>query len=79
MAKLQGPLLSEQARGSMGPRLTFSERKSGSQVRYQGPQKDRITPARIIQRGFFQVAVSWWHQLSTDEQYEWHKYGLEDC
>ena len=79
MVKLAGPLLSLEARGSMGPRLTFSTRTSGSQVRYQRPQQDRITDARTTQRGFFQMAVSWWHELTTDEQYEWHKEGIADC
>lgn len=79
MAKLTGPLLSEQAHGSMGPRLTYSERKSGSQVRFQRAQADVITSARTTQRSYFTMAVSWWHELTTDEQYEWHKEGIADC
>ena len=79
MAKLAGPLLSLQASGSLGPRLTFSQRKSGPQVRFQRAQADVITDARTTQREYFQTAVSWWHELTPDEQDEWHAEGLADC
>ena len=60
MAKLTAPLLSQTAQGTIGTNLTFSERKSGSQVRWQKKQKDKITPARTIQRArFSKVLTSW--------------------
>ncbi len=71
MVKLSGPLFSLEAHGSLGPRLTFSQRKNVSQVRFQRAQKDVITPARTLQRGYFQMAVSWWHELSEQEQADW--------
>lgn len=71
MAKLNGPLLSVAASGSLGPRLTFSTRTSGAQVRYQRSQKDVITDARTTQRGFFQLTVNWWNELSPAEKSEW--------
>lgn len=79
MAKLTGPLLSEQARGSFGPRLTYSERKSGSQARWQRAQADVITPARTTQRSFFIIAVSWWHELTDAEKSQWDKIARYDC
>lgn len=79
MAKLKGPLLSEDAHGSFGPRLTFSSRKSGSQVRYQKAQADRTTPARTTQRSFFSTSVGWWHELSAAEQAEWDTEAKADC
>lgn len=79
MAKLKGPLMSLAAQGPVGDTLTFSERRSGSQVRFQKKQKDRITPGRTTQRGFFQMAFSWWHELTTDEQNEWDKIARYDC
>lgn len=75
MAKLTGPLLSEQARGSMGPRLTYSERKSGSQVRFQKKQTDVESEDRTRQRTRFWVAVQWWNDLSDDEKAQWVTFG----
>jgi len=77
MVKLTGPLMSLEARGSLGPGLTYSERKSGSQVRFQQPQKDNITPARTIQRKYFIIAITWWYKLTSTEQQEWHSLGNE--
>ncbi len=71
MVKLSGPLFSIEARGSLGPRLTFSQRKNVSQVRFQRAQKDVITPARTLQREYFKMAVGWWHELSEQEQTDW--------
>ena len=71
MTKLSGPLLSIEARGSLGPRLTYSTRKSGPQVRFQKAQSYAATAAQEIQRGFFQAAVGWWSELTTDEKSQW--------
>lgn len=68
MAKLNGPLLSLQAHGSIGPRLTYSERKSGSQVRFQRAQKDYVNLARSIQRGYFQTSAGWWSEMTAAEK-----------
>lgn len=75
MAKLIGPLLSLEAHGTLGNALTFSKRSSGSQVRFQKKQTDIETTARTTQRGFFQTAVGWWHELTPVEQAEWHWEG----
>jgi hypothetical protein len=56
MAKLTGPLMSEAASGSIAGFLTFSERKSGSQVRWQRKQEDVVTAPRIEQRAIFLLA-----------------------
>jgi len=77
MAKLKGPLFSIDAHASIGNELTYSSRKSGSQVRFQKKQKDIETAARSIQRGFFIKAAAWWNLLTPTEQDEWHAYGLE--
>lgn len=75
MAKLTGPLFSLEARGSLGPRLTFSTRKSGSQVRYQRAQADYTNDARDEQRARFWVCVGWWHDLSSEEKSTWLRLG----
>lgn len=58
--KITAPLFSQTARGTFGGVLTFSERKSGSQVRYQRKQKDVITTARTAQRNKFIEAKTMW-------------------
>ncbi|KKK68332.1 hypothetical protein LCGC14_2945110, partial [marine sediment metagenome] len=54
--KIKGPLQSEKASGMIGPRITFSERKSGQQARFQKSQKDAESAAQIVQRGKFENA-----------------------
>jgi len=68
MAKIAGPLLSMAASGSMGPRLTFSQRKSGQQVRFQRAQTDVVTSTRTTQRGYFQTATGWWGEMTATEK-----------
>ena len=71
MVKLSGPLFSIEARGSLGPRLTFSKRKNVNQVRFQRAQKDYANTARLEQRTRFWSAVQWWKDLSADEKSQW--------
>ena len=71
MAKLTGPLFSLNAKGSIGKELTFTDRRSGAQVRFQKKQTDISTPSRVINRGYFKTAVGWWHILTPSEQLEW--------
>jgi len=68
MAKIAGPLLSMAASGSMGPRLTFSQRKSGQQVRFQRTQTDIVTSARATQRDYFKSAAGWWGEMTAAEK-----------
>ena len=58
--KITGPLHSASASGTFGGLLTFSERNSGSQVRFQKKQTDKITSARTAQRAKFLVAKEMW-------------------
>lgn len=58
--KLKKPLFSETARGTLAKCLTFSERGSGSQVRFQRKQKDVVTSARTAQRNNFLTAKNMW-------------------
>jgi len=70
MAKLYRPLLSESASGTIAKNLTFSERGSGSQVRWQKKQKDVLTEAREAQREKFLEARDSWKVLDV---------GLAEC
>jgi hypothetical protein len=53
MVKVLQPLLSVEASGSIAHFLTFSNRNSGQQCRWQKKQKDVITDLRTIQRADF--------------------------
>ena len=75
MAKIKHPLLSAEASGMIGPRLTFSKRGSGQQVRIQRKQKDYVSAGRAQQRLWFSMAEGWWHELSPAEQEEWTPLG----
>jgi len=74
MAKISGPLLSLAARGSVGPRLTFSLRPSGQQARFQRSQTDFDTSARTIERDFFIEATEQWATLTADNKQDWTDY-----
>lgn len=74
MAKLKGPLFSLDARGSVGPALTYSSRRSGSQVRFQKKQQDVITAARTTQRDYFEEGYAAWNTLSSEEQQQWNDF-----
>lgn len=58
--KVFGPMHSDAAHGTFGGVLTFSERASGAQVRFQRKQKDVITSARTTQRNKFITAKEMW-------------------
>jgi len=65
MAKLYKPLMSATAHGTIAGNLTFSERKSGSQVRWQKKQNDVETSARTAQRAKFSDALASWKILEV--------------
>jgi len=54
--KVKGPLQSASAHGTFGPRLTFSERGSGQQARFQRAQKDARTSSQLARREVFEDA-----------------------
>jgi len=68
MAKTESPLMSFSASGSIGQRLVFSERASGSQARFQRKQKDKITAPRIVERDRYSASVQTWNEMTFDEQ-----------
>ena len=71
MAKITGPLLSQEAQGSVSPCFTFSNRKTGQQVRWQNKQKDRVTPDRTVQRQKFSLGLDLWRSLPDNEKNYW--------
>jgi len=69
MAKLKGPLMSLEARGSIGPGLTYSERKSGSQVRTQQKQ---VIPnpsfASTDNQSLYRLIIARWNSFTQNQQ-----------
>lgn len=68
MAKLRGPLMSQNASGTIGPRMTFSNRKSGAQVRIQNAQKDKKSLSQLSNRGLYNIAVARWNSYTQGEK-----------
>lgn len=71
MVKLIAPLGSFSASGIIGPRLVFSQRASGAQVRFQKSQNDRLTAARVLVRDKYIEGVVAWKNLSEIEKLEY--------
>lgn len=69
MAKITGPLLSKTASGKIGERLTFSQRKSGQQARFQKAQK-RILPSNFQadNQGLYRTAFYRWATFSANQK-----------
>jgi len=59
--KIKSPLFSQSVSGTIADALTFSNRKTGQQVRFQRKQKDVLTALRIAQRGNFLNAIDRWN------------------
>lgn len=68
MAKVRGPLLSQTASGSIAGLMTFSQRKTGQQVRFQRKQRDYVSAGRATQRAKYQAVVQAWNALSPTEK-----------
>jgi len=68
MVKLNAPLGSFSASGSLGPRLVYQNVKGKNSVRHQKAQKDKITPSRIDQRALFTLCAIRWKFLTNSEK-----------
>ena len=68
MAKIKGPLMSVSASGSIAKRVTFSQRKTGQQARWQNPPKDVANDAQLAVRLKYIEACTAWGLLSDEEK-----------
>jgi len=75
MAKLKGPLLSINAHGSIGKRLTYSQRSSGNQVRFQRANKDANSASQQTERALFLEALGKWNSLTNSEKQQWNEFN----
>jgi hypothetical protein len=48
--RVNSPLFSQEAKGTIGDVITFSKRKTGQMARYQRKQKDVLTISRTEQQ-----------------------------
>lgn len=78
MAKITGPLYSQKASGSIADVLTFSERKSGAQVRFQKKQADHITAGRAEVRGLYRLITARWRCMTSGEKAVYNSYVAEN-
>lgn len=72
MVRIKSPLMSQKASGTIAGILTFSDRKTGPQARFQKKQKDKITVDRSTQRTLFNEAIGAWNLLNSNEKKEWN-------
>jgi len=68
MAKLTSPLMSQTASGTIGPRMTFSMRKSGAQVRIQKFQKDKFSLSQLTHRSIYNFALAKWNSFTISQK-----------
>jgi hypothetical protein len=71
MAKVIGPLLSNEASGKIGERLTFSVRAGGQQVRFQKAQTNVSNFKQLRNQEIYKDAVAAWNFLSPAEKAVW--------
>jgi hypothetical protein len=76
MAKIEGPLMSIEAHGTIGSRLTFSSRKTGQQVRFQNRQVDTQSSAQETQRSLFNFWRQRWNDLSSADKKTYEDYTI---
>lgn len=77
--KVNGPCFSLKASGSIGPRLTFSQRKTGQQARFQRPNKDANSVDQNEQREIYKAAVTAWRGLSAAGKKVWNDQAIGRC
>lgn len=68
MAKLKKPLLSLEAKGTLGDSLTFQHRKGIDFVREKPIPAQPRSLAQMYQRWQYQDYIAWWHTLSVAEK-----------
>ena len=83
MPKTTGPLISLDARGKFGKKLTFQERPSGSVVYpfskpgFRVKKNKEASASQQIIRGYVKEAVEKWHQLTAAERKQWNDWVKE--
>jgi hypothetical protein len=71
MAKVEGPLFSLRARGSIEKTLTFQTTKAGQIVKLYKVPPDPKTDSQLKSRSDFQQAAKYYRELSPDDRQAW--------
>lgn len=71
MAKVEGPLFSLRARGSIEKTLTFQTTKAGQIVKFYKVPPDPKTAAQLKSRNDFQQAAEYYRKLSPADRQAW--------
>jgi len=74
--KINGPLFSLTASGSLGKEITFSQRRSGQEARFQHRQKNSKTALQLEQQEAFILGIELWGSLDGDERAFWKQIML---
>ena len=74
MAKVKGPLMSLDARGTFGKTLTFQGRPSGTAVFLPKTPYDPHSLTQLSIREYIRLGVSYWHGLSVDYIADWNNF-----
>ena len=80
MPKVTGPLISLDAKGDVGKKLTFQKRPSGSAVYPFSKPGARVkknkepSASQITIRDYVKEAVEHWHMLTADEKKQWNDF-----
>ncbi len=77
MAKLFGPLMSLDAKGTIGGVLTYSKNQFGAWVRRIVKRRDPETPAQKSQRQLFKDAIQIWIGESPTVRYAWSLFARD--
>jgi hypothetical protein len=71
MVRITGPLFSLKASGELKENVTYSERITGPQVRFQRKQKDIGSEAQLLQREKYSKGVILWRSMPKEERDYW--------
>lgn len=71
MAKLDNPLLSFGAHGSIGNALTFQKRNRGTMARKKPTPTDPYSLPQAYQRWLYQDYAEYWHSLTAAQKQQW--------
>lgn len=71
MAKTLGPLLSQDAHGTLGKLLTFSSRRSGSQVRKVNQPTGLPSARQFEHRQLVRMIIAQWQNMTAGQRATW--------
>lgn len=74
MAKVQGPLLSLSASGTLGRTLTYQGRPSGTAVFLPKTPYDPKSGGQLGIREYISLGINYWHQMSTAYIAAWNAF-----